>query len=90
MVVHVQAERGWERISVQDVSVRFGGIIALGYGLSALASLHPRMVDIVVPWWAVLLGFPWILRVGRKVRLSCPTKLAQRGRKRDLMSLNLT
>ena len=35
-----------------------GGLgIALGFTLSALASLHPRMVDIVVPWWAVLLGF---------------------------------
>ena len=35
-----------------------GGLgIALGYGFSALASLHPRMVDIVVPGWAVALGF---------------------------------
>jgi putative ABC transport system permease protein len=35
-----------------------GGLgIGLGFTLSALASLHPRMVDIVVPWWAVLLGF---------------------------------
>jgi putative ABC transport system permease protein len=35
-----------------------GGLgIALGYCLSALASLHPRMVDVVVPLWAVLLGF---------------------------------
>jgi putative ABC transport system permease protein len=35
-----------------------GGLgIALGYGFSALASLHPRMVDIVVPVWAVVLGF---------------------------------
>ncbi|WP_165228742.1 ABC transporter permease [Aquisphaera insulae] len=31
--------------------------IALGYGLCALASLHPKMVDVVVPWWAVALGF---------------------------------
>ena len=31
--------------------------IALGYGLSTLASLHPQMVDIAVPWWAVVLGF---------------------------------
>jgi putative ABC transport system permease protein len=31
--------------------------IILGYALSALASLHPRMVDVVVPWWAVGLGF---------------------------------
>jgi putative ABC transport system permease protein len=36
-----------------------GGVIgiALGFFLSALASLHPQMVDIVVPAWAVLLGF---------------------------------
>jgi putative ABC transport system permease protein len=35
-----------------------GGLgIALGYGLSSLVSLHPRMVDVVVPFWAVLLGF---------------------------------
>ena len=35
-----------------------GGLgIGLGYSLSALASLHPQMVDIVVPWWAVALGF---------------------------------
>ncbi|OJW15661.1 MAG: hypothetical protein BGO49_15570 [Planctomycetales bacterium 71-10] len=31
--------------------------VALGYGLCALASLHPRMVDVVVPAWAVALGF---------------------------------
>ncbi|HWE35505.1 MAG TPA: ABC transporter permease [Isosphaeraceae bacterium] len=31
--------------------------IGLGYALGALASLHPQMVDIVVPWWAVALGF---------------------------------
>lgn len=31
--------------------------VALGYALSALVSLHPRMVSIVVPWWAVGLGF---------------------------------
>jgi putative ABC transport system permease protein len=35
-----------------------GGLgIALGYALCALASLHPKMVDVVVPWWAVALGF---------------------------------
>ncbi len=35
-----------------------GGLgIALGYSLSSLASLHPRMVDVVVPIWAILLGF---------------------------------
>jgi putative ABC transport system permease protein len=35
-----------------------GGLgIGLGYGASTLASLHPRMVNIVVPWWAVALGF---------------------------------
>ena len=35
-----------------------GGVgIALGYGFTALASLHPQMVDIAVPAWAVVLGF---------------------------------
>jgi putative ABC transport system permease protein len=36
-----------------------GGLvgIALGYALSTLASLHPRMISIVVPGWAVGLGF---------------------------------
>ncbi len=35
-----------------------GGLgLALGFGLSFLASLHPQMVDIVVPAWAVGLGF---------------------------------
>lgn len=35
-----------------------GGLgIALGYALCALASGHPQMVDVVVPWWAVVLGF---------------------------------
>jgi putative ABC transport system permease protein len=35
-----------------------GGLgVGLGYALSALASLHPQMVDVVVPWWAVVLGF---------------------------------
>ncbi len=35
-----------------------GGLgIALGYSISSLASLHPRMVDVVVPLWAVFLGF---------------------------------
>lgn len=40
------------------LSLLGGGLgIALGYGLSSLASLHPRMVDVVVPAWAVALGF---------------------------------
>lgn len=35
-----------------------GGLgIALGYGLSSLASLHPQMIDVVVPVWVVMLGF---------------------------------
>jgi putative ABC transport system permease protein len=41
-----------------SLSVVGGGLgIALGYGLCALASQHPRMVDVLVPWWAVALGF---------------------------------
>jgi putative ABC transport system permease protein len=40
------------------LSVAGGGLgIALGYGLTALAGLHPQMVDMTVPWWAVALGF---------------------------------
>ena len=40
------------------LSLLGGGLgIGLGYGLGALASLHPQMVDIVVPRWAVALGF---------------------------------
>ena len=36
-----------------------GGVlgIGLGYGLSASASLHPQMVNVVIPLWAVALGF---------------------------------
>ncbi len=41
-----------------SLSVVGGGLgIALGYGLCSLASLHPQMVDVVVPGWAVALGF---------------------------------
>jgi putative ABC transport system permease protein len=40
------------------LSVVGGGLgIGLGYGLCSLVSLHPQMVDVVVPWWAVALGF---------------------------------
>jgi putative ABC transport system permease protein len=35
-----------------------GGLgIALGYGAGALVSLHPQMVSVIVPAWAVALGF---------------------------------
>jgi putative ABC transport system permease protein len=35
-----------------------GGMgVALGFFLCGLASLHPQMVNIVVPWWTVVLGF---------------------------------
>ncbi len=41
-----------------SLSVAGGGLgIGLGYAFCALASLHPQMVDVVVPWWAVALGF---------------------------------
>ncbi|APW62342.1 ABC transporter permease [Paludisphaera borealis] len=40
------------------LSILGGGIgVALGFCLCALASQHPKMVDVVVPWWAVALGF---------------------------------
>jgi putative ABC transport system permease protein len=45
-------------IEAVSLSLVGGGLgIALGYGLCALASLHPQMVDVVVPAWAVILGF---------------------------------
>jgi putative ABC transport system permease protein len=41
-----------------SLSVVGGGMgIGLGYALCSLASLHPQMVDVLVPWWAVALGF---------------------------------
>ncbi len=40
------------------LSVVGGGLgIGLGYSLCALVSLHPQMVAVTVPWWAVALGF---------------------------------
>jgi len=40
------------------LSMLGGGIgVALGFCLCALASQHPKMVDVIVPWWAVALGF---------------------------------
>jgi putative ABC transport system permease protein len=40
------------------LSVLGGGLgVGLGYGLTAIVSLHPQMVDVAVPIWAVLLGF---------------------------------
>ena len=40
------------------LSVVGGGLgIGLGYGLCSLVSLHPQMVSVTVPWWAVALGF---------------------------------
>jgi len=40
------------------LSLLGGGLgIGLGYSACALASLHPQMVSVTVPWWAVALGF---------------------------------
>lgn len=40
------------------LSVVGGGLgIAMGHALCSLASQHPQMVDVVVPGWAVALGF---------------------------------
>ena len=35
-----------------------GGVIGvfLGYVICYIASLHPQMVEVVVPWWSVLLA----------------------------------
>jgi putative ABC transport system permease protein len=43
-----------------------GGLIGigLGYGLTYLAGLHPAMVDVTVPFWAVLLGVGFSVGVG--------------------------
>src|SRR4029077_14196879 len=45
-------------IEAVALTVAGGGLgIALGHALCSMASLHPRMVDVIVPWWAVALGF---------------------------------
>jgi putative ABC transport system permease protein len=43
-----------------------GGLIGivLGYAIAYIASLHPDMVDIAVPYWAVLLGVGFSVGVG--------------------------
>jgi putative ABC transport system permease protein len=43
-----------------------GGMIgvALGYSLSFLASLHPQMVSISVPWWSVALALGFSAAAG--------------------------
>src|SRR5258708_40329017 len=35
-----------------------GGLlgVVLGYGVTSFASMHPSMVNVAVPFWAVLLG----------------------------------
>ncbi len=38
--------------------------IGLGYAICALASLHPSMVEIAVPWWAVALALLFSASVG--------------------------
>lgn len=43
-----------------------GGMIGigLGYGLVSLAALHPDMVSVAIPFWAVAVGFGFSLVVG--------------------------
>lgn len=42
-----------------------GGVgLAIGYGACYVASLHPQMVSVVIPWWAVALGFGFSAGVG--------------------------
>jgi putative ABC transport system permease protein len=43
-----------------------GGLIgiALGYAITHLAALHPSMVDIAIPYWAVLLGVGFSVGTG--------------------------
>ena len=40
------------------LSLLGGGLgVGLGYGITAIVSLHPQMVDVAVPLWAVIIGF---------------------------------
>ncbi|WP_235905107.1 ABC transporter permease [Tautonia marina] len=40
------------------LSLLGGGLgVGLGYAITAIVSLHPQMVDVAVPLWAVALGF---------------------------------
>lgn len=43
-----------------------GGLIGivLGYGLTGLANLYPDMVDVAIPFWAVLVGVGFSIGVG--------------------------
>jgi putative ABC transport system permease protein len=43
-----------------------GGLagIALAYAITALVALHPDMVDLAIPWWAVLVGVGFSMGVG--------------------------
>lgn len=43
-----------------------GGVfgIALGYGITYVAALHPQMIDVAVPLWAVLVGVGFSGAVG--------------------------
>lgn len=45
-------------IEAMTLSLLGGGLgILMGYAISSLASMHPQMVDVSVPVWAVMLGF---------------------------------
>jgi putative ABC transport system permease protein len=43
-----------------------GGVIGVlaGYTITHIASLHPRMVDVSVPWWSVVLGLGFAAGTG--------------------------
>lgn len=43
-----------------------GGVIgiALGYSTGYIASLHPKMVEVIVPLWAVVLALTFSAGVG--------------------------
>ncbi len=38
--------------------------VGIGYGITALAALHPSMVDVTIPYWAALLGVGFSMTVG--------------------------
>ncbi len=43
-----------------------GGLIGVlvGYAITHIASLHPKMVDVSVPWWSVVLGLGFAAGTG--------------------------
>jgi putative ABC transport system permease protein len=53
-------------LTVAVVLATVGGLIGIvfGYSICAVASLHPSMVKIAVPYWAVMLALGFSVSVG--------------------------